>query len=99
MESEVSEPTHPQRRGAVWNGLGTGMSQSLELVVGPLLFALLGVWIDSRLGTAPWFAVGLLVFSAAGATISAYYRFQARAEAHDEGKPWARRTASRGGAR
>lgn len=90
MESEVPEPTHPERRGAVWNGLGTGMSQSLELVVGPLLLALLGVWIDSLAGTAPVFAISLLVFGAIGATISAYFRYQARAQAHDEGKPWAR---------
>lgn len=94
MESEVAREvagsTHRTRPPSVWNGLGTGMSQALELTIGPLLFALLGVWIDSVLGTGPWFAVGLLVFAMAGATLSAYYRYTARAEAEEQGKPWAR---------
>lgn len=94
MESEVAREAAPSaqrtRHPSVWNGLGTGMSQALELTVGPLLFALLGVWIDSVLGTAPWFAIGLLVFAMAGATLSAYYRYTARAEAEERGKPWAR---------
>lgn len=82
--------TRAEHRRGLWNGLGEGMAQALELVVTPVLFALAGVWLDGRLGTAPWFAVGLLLFAILGVTVAAYYRYEARARAEEEGKPWAR---------
>lgn len=85
----TTSTSNPRHR-SVWNGFGDGMAQAFELVVTPLLFALLGVWIDGRLGTEPAFTVGLLVFALIGATVSAYFRYQARMAEHERGKPWAR---------
>jgi hypothetical protein len=68
-----------------------GLSQAITLVVAPLLFALLGVWIDSRLGTSPVFALVLAVFALVGVATSTYYRYLHRSAQLDEGKPWTRR--------
>jgi len=67
----------------------------LELVAPAVLFALLGLWIDSALGTAPLFLLLLFAFGAAGTFASAYYRYRARSDALDAGKPWARRREAR----
>lgn len=68
------------------------LAQALTLVVAPLLFGLVGWWIDSWLGTGPIFTVGLAVFALVGVALSTYYRYLARSAELDEGKPWTRRT-------
>jgi hypothetical protein len=68
------------------------LAQALTLVVAPLLFGLVGWWIDSWLGTGPIFAVALAVFALVGVALSTYYRYLARSAELDEGKPWTRRT-------
>ncbi len=72
-------------------GYGDGLTQALSLVVGPLLFGLVGAFLDSRLGTRPVFLLGLGLFGVLAAVATAYYEYQARVARHDEGKPWARR--------
>lgn len=49
---------------------------SYELVLGPVLFGLLGLFIDRRLGTTPLFLIGLTVFALVGAAVSTYYRYR-----------------------
>ena len=71
-------------------GYGDGLTQALTLVVGPVLFGLLGAFIDSLLGTAPLFLIVLGLFGVLAAVVTAYYEYQGRIERHDEGKPWAR---------
>jgi hypothetical protein len=68
-----------------------GLTQAITFVVAPLLFGLLGAWIDSALGTGPVFAVGLAVFALAGVAVSTYYRYLDTSAKLDEGKPWTRR--------
>ena len=73
-------------------GYGDGLTQALTLVVGPVLFGLLGAFIDSQLGTAPLFLLVLGLFGVLAACVTAYYEYKDRIARHDEGKPWARRT-------
>jgi hypothetical protein len=68
-----------------------GLSQAITLVVAPLLFGLLGAWIDAALGTGRIFTIGLAVFGLVGVALSTYYRYLDRSAKLDEGKPWTRR--------
>jgi F0F1-type ATP synthase assembly protein I len=56
-------------------------SASFELVLGPVIMALIGLLIDSRLDTRPWFTVAFAVWGFAGAGILVYYRYRHQMEA------------------
>ncbi len=49
---------------------------SYELVLGPVLFAIVGLFVDRRLGTTPLFIIGLTLFAIVGAAVSSYYRYR-----------------------
>lgn len=51
-------------------------SGSYELVLGPVLFAIVGLFIDRWLGTTPLFIIGLTIFAIVGAAVSSYYRYR-----------------------
>jgi hypothetical protein len=51
-------------------------SGSFELVLAPLLFGLLGLWLDARAGTRPLLTVTLAVFAFAGAFLKQYYGYR-----------------------
>jgi F0F1-type ATP synthase assembly protein I len=72
------------------NGYGDGLTQALTLVVAPVLFGLLGAFVDHLLETGPLFLLGLGFVGVLGACVTAYYEYAARIARHDEGKPWAR---------
>jgi F0F1-type ATP synthase assembly protein I len=72
-------------------GYGDGLTQALTLVVGPVLFGLLGAFLDSKLGTAPLFLLVFGLFGVLAASVTAFYEYRGRMERHDEGKPWTRR--------
>ncbi len=59
--------------------------------MGPVLFGLLGAFLDSKLGTSPLFLLVLGLFGVLAASVTAFYEFRGRMERLDEGKPWARR--------
>jgi len=69
---------------------GEAFASGLELVVPTVVFTLLGLWADSSWGTAPLFLIVGFVFGAVGTYATQYYRYRARSEINDEGKPWAR---------
>lgn len=73
------------------NGFDDGLSQALSLVVGPVLFGLIGFLLDRALGTGPLLAVVLSAFGFLGAVVALYFRYQAAVARDDEGKPWNRR--------
>jgi len=73
------------------SGYGDPLTQALTLVVAPVLFGLLGAFIDSLLDTGPVFLLVLGLLGVFGACLTAYYEYEARIARHDEGKPWARR--------
>ncbi len=79
--------------------LGREISQGsggYELVLGPVLLSLLGLWIDSQLGTTPWLTVGFVIAGFAGAVCSIYFRYR-RDIAQIEAETAAIRQATRGG--
>ncbi|MFN8053081.1 MAG: AtpZ/AtpI family protein [Acidimicrobiales bacterium] len=51
---------------------------SFELVVSPIVLGLGGWWIDSKLGTGPWFLIGLAVFGVVGAVTKLYLSYTAK---------------------
>jgi F0F1-type ATP synthase assembly protein I len=73
---------------------GEAFATGLELVVPTVLLTLLGLWADSSWGTAPLFLIVGFLFGAAGTYANQYYKYRARSEINDEGKPWARSTSS-----
>jgi F0F1-type ATP synthase assembly protein I len=77
-------------RQALWNGFGNGMSQAFELAAIPGLFALLGWWIDGKVGSGPWVMVGLLAFGIVATFLRTYYAYAAQMAEHEKDKPWKR---------
>lgn len=53
---------------ALWRSHG-----GFDLVLAPVIFALLGLWIDSATGTRPLFTLSLLAAGAVGAALKVYY--------------------------
>lgn len=51
-------------RRDLYNGFGDTYTRAFELVVTPLIFGLIGWWLDTRFGTFPALALtlGILVF-------------------------------------
>ena len=75
---------------ALYNGFGNALAQAVEFVGAPLIFFLVGLWLDHRLGTAPLCAVVLFVLAIVGVSVSAYYRYKAAMDEAEKGKPWKR---------
>jgi len=69
---------------------GEGFANGIEIIGPPIVCVLLGLWLDSALGTSPLFAIGLFLFGAAGSFASQYYQYQAKSRQLDEGRPWSR---------
>ena len=47
----------------LYNGFGMAMSRAVEFAVTPLIFGLLGWWIDGKLGLRPLFMLVLSLFT------------------------------------
>jgi F0F1-type ATP synthase assembly protein I len=77
-------------RQATYNGFGGALAQAVEFVVTPLLFGLLGFWIDGRAGTRPLFMIVLAAFAVVGMALRAYYAYREAMAHEEEGKPWTR---------
>jgi F0F1-type ATP synthase assembly protein I len=56
----------------------TQSSGSYELVLGAVVFGLIGLLIDRRIGTTPVFLLIFTIAGLAGASISLYYRYKYR---------------------
>ncbi len=69
---------------------------SFELVLGPVLMALVGLMLDRWLGTAPLFILLLTVWGAAGAFVSLYFRYREQIRS-TAAQPAARPAAQSGG--
>jgi F0F1-type ATP synthase assembly protein I len=66
---------HPQRdlHDALWQSSG-----GYDLVLGPVILSLGGLWLDRRLDTTPIFMIALLVLGAIGAGAKVYYDWKHR---------------------
>ena len=74
----------------LYQGFGDANTRAVELVVAPLVFALLGMLLDSRFGTGHVLAIALGVFGLVGAVLRAYYQYTAAMKQAEAGKPWTR---------
>jgi F0F1-type ATP synthase assembly protein I len=66
-------------------------SGSYELVISPLLLALIGLALDRWLGTTPIITVIAAALGLVGACIKLYYGYSAEMDAHEAAAPWAAR--------
>lgn len=57
---------------------------SFELALSPVIFALIGLWLDRKLGTTPVFVIGLAVFGIVGAGLKLYYAYRYEMAQHAE---------------
>jgi F0F1-type ATP synthase assembly protein I len=80
----------PPKSARIDQHRGEGVVHGLELVVPTVLLTLLGLWLDSALGTKPLFLIVGFLFGAVGTFANQYYQYKARSEALDAGKPWSR---------
>jgi F0F1-type ATP synthase assembly protein I len=64
----------------------------IEFALAILIFALLGHWLDGRLGTTPWLLI-ILIFAGAGGAFYSMFRRVMAAQRRDEER---RRAAKRG---
>lgn len=78
------------RTASMQRGLGDGFTIAVEFVVVPLIFALIGYWLDGRFGTAPVLVVALGALGFIGVLVRTYYAYMARSAFEEEGKPWTR---------
>jgi F0F1-type ATP synthase assembly protein I len=72
----------------MYNGFSNALGRAVELVGTVLIFVLIGLWIDSRLGTKPLFTLVLGVLAIIGQGLVAYYRYKAEMATEEEEKPW-----------
>ena len=68
----------------MWNGFGNALAQAVEFVMTPLLFGLLGAWLDGRFGTRPVLMLALGAIGLVGVVLRAYYAYQAAITREEE---------------
>lgn len=75
MERHAQRDTNAKRElhDALWQSSG-----GYDLVLGPVLLSLGGLWLDRRFDTAPIFMIALLVFGVVGAAAKVYYDWKHR---------------------
>jgi F0F1-type ATP synthase assembly protein I len=65
---------------------------SYELVLSPLLLALIGYGLDRWLGTLPLLTIVFAVLGLVGACIKIYFGYMTEMDEHDKDAPWAKRS-------
>lgn len=63
---------------------------SYELVLSPLILALLAFMVDGWLGTRPILTIMAAVIGLIGAVVKIYYGYAYEMHQHDVGAPWAK---------
>jgi F0F1-type ATP synthase assembly protein I len=76
-------------------GFGDALSTAFELAVTPAVMALIGWWIDSKLGTTPLFLVALFVFTMSYVIWKLFVRYDAQMRDHESRVPGFRATEGR----
>lgn len=77
------------QRGELLNQMRSA-SGGYELVISPLLLALIGFALDRWIGTTPLVTVLFAVIGLVGAVITLYYRYQHDMDEHEARAPWAK---------
>jgi F0F1-type ATP synthase assembly protein I len=61
---------------------------SFELVLSPVILALLGYLLDRQLGTGPWIMVVAAIVGLIGATTKLVIQYKAKMAEHEANAPW-----------
>lgn len=85
-------PGDSSDRQEMWQGFGDGLASAVEMAVTPIIFTLIGLWIDGRLGTTPVFAVALALFAMIGSFVKAYYVYVYKSQQEEAKRKWPQRT-------
>jgi F0F1-type ATP synthase assembly protein I len=80
----------------LYNGFGNALSRGFELVVTPLVFAVLGWLLDRVLGTSPILAIAFGAFGFAGVCVRSYLQYTAAMAGHAAALPSRRAAVQRG---
>jgi F0F1-type ATP synthase assembly protein I len=88
--ADRSAAAPPRDRQANWQGLGDGLSQAVEMAVTPVLFALIGLFIDDRVGTTAIFALAFAIFAMVANFVKAYYVYLYKSQQQEDKQPWAK---------
>lgn len=81
----------PSQRGELTKGFRRS-SGSFELVMSPLLLALIGYGLDRWFGTLPVLTVVFAVVGFAGAAVKLYYSYKYEMERHEAEASWAKQS-------
>jgi F0F1-type ATP synthase assembly protein I len=71
-------------------GYSDGLARGMEIMLTPLIFGGIGWLLDGWLGTAPFLAVGLGLFGAAGIFVKMKLGYDRQMTEAEAGKPWNR---------
>jgi F0F1-type ATP synthase assembly protein I len=71
-----------------WHGFSNALSQAFEIVATLVIFVLLGLWIDGRVGSRPLFTVIFALFAVLGVSVRTYVAYKNQVARDEEGKPW-----------
>lgn len=71
-----------------WHGFSNALSHAFEMVATTVIFVLIGLFIDDRVGTKPLFTVVLGLLAIIGIAVRAYYTYMDQVHRDEEGKPW-----------
>lgn len=71
-----------------WHGFSNALSRSFEMAATLVIFVLVGLFVDGRVGTRPLFTVVLGLLAVIGLGARAYYTYMAQVARDEEGKPW-----------
>jgi F0F1-type ATP synthase assembly protein I len=76
---------------SVWEGFSDALGVAVEFVAVPLLFGLLGFWLDGLFGIRPVLTIVLGLFGLVGVVARTYYWYVADMTREEEARPWTRR--------
>lgn len=68
--------------------LGDESARGIELAVTPVVFGGLGWIIDGRLGTGPWFTLGLAAFALVATVAKMWFAYDAEMRALETSSRW-----------
>ncbi|HVT76753.1 MAG TPA: AtpZ/AtpI family protein [Acidimicrobiales bacterium] len=74
----------------LYEGFSDASTRAIQLVVTPLVLALLGFLLDGRTHTRPLLAIVFGVLGLASESYRMYLAYQAEMRKREEGKPWAK---------
>jgi F0F1-type ATP synthase assembly protein I len=81
-------PAGERRDQKTWSGFSDALARAVEFAGTTVICALVGLFIDSRLGTRPLFFIIFGMLAIVGLSVSAYYRYKDDIAREEEGKPW-----------